>query len=395
MTAAITIKNLAHHVPAKVARRYHVSIAADWNEVAAQWQADHRFAVASPFQHAAWYSALYGAMASQGETLQPLIVCAFDAESGELAMRLPFVLLKERGLRTIAFADLDLTDYNAPQLGSAAPASPAEANRLWKAIVQALPPADVIRLRKMPLEKGGKPNPMAWLQGIRACPVNGNILVAENDWEAHRFARERTFRKELERSWRVFTREPSARFEVVTDPAGIARVFASMEEQQAVRMRSVGAQYVLDAPVESKFYRDLVTTGIASGYVVLTALVSEGQVVGSLLGIRDRDTYVMIRISNAAGKWANVSPGRLIIEKTMEHLHAQGYRRFDFSIGNYSYKRRFGVSTLPLVDYTQTIGLRGLPVSFRDHAAAKLRQYPRVRELLCRAIGKPVPREEA
>ena len=55
----------------------------------------------------------------------------------------------------------------------------------------------------------------------------------------------------------------------------------------------------------------------------------------------------MVRISNAGEKWSNCSPGRLIIERTMAALHQEnGVREFDFSVGNYAYKRRFGADAV-------------------------------------------------
>ncbi len=114
----------------------------------------------------------------------------------------------------------------------------------------------------------------------------------------------------------------------------------------------------------------------------------------TLLGIRSGARYVMIRISNAGDKWSNCSPGRLIIERTMAALHQDGVREFDFSIGNYAYKRRFGVTRLPLVDVSAALSWRGLPYALRDRAARELRHYPRLGAYLKRALGKPASREE-
>ena len=51
-------------------------------------------------------------------------------------------------------ADLDLTDYNAPMLGPAAPRDAKAARAMWKDLRDALRRlpggADLIRLRKMP-----------------------------------------------------------------------------------------------------------------------------------------------------------------------------------------------------------------------------------------------------
>ena len=48
---------------------------------------------------------------------------------------------------------------------------------------------------------------------------------------------ERTVRKELERSWRVFTRDPAAAFKIVTDRDEALRMLSTMEIQQGTRMQ--------------------------------------------------------------------------------------------------------------------------------------------------------------
>jgi hypothetical protein len=116
--------------------------------------------------------------------------------------------------------------------------------------------------------------------------------------------------------------------------------------------------------------------------------------VEQFLVVRCDARYVMIRISNAGEKWSNCSPGRLIIERTMAALHKDGVREFDFSVGNYAYKRRFGVTRLPLVDVSAALSWRGLPYALRDRAARELRSYPKLSAWLKRALGKPLSREE-
>lgn len=60
----------------------------------------------------------------------------------------------------------------------------------------------------------------------------------------------------------------------------------------------------------------------------------------------------------------------------MSTLHAQGCRSFDFSIGNYDYKRRLGVTPVPLYDYTEALGVAGVPMMVRARAAGELRKRP-------------------
>ncbi len=122
------------------------------------------------------------------------------------------------------------------------------------------------------------------------------------------------------------------------------RILATTEVQQGARMQSLGLNFILNDETCAAFYRHLVRDGVASGYAVVSALTVGEDIVATLLGIRTGSRYVMIRISNAGGEWSNCSPGRLIIERTMAALHQDGVREFDFTIGNYAYKRRFGVT---------------------------------------------------
>ena len=159
-------------------------------------------------------------------------------------------------------------------------------------------------------------------------------------------------------------------------------------------MQSLGLNFILNDETCAAFYRNLVRDGVGNGYALVSVLSVGDEVVATLLGIRSGARYVMIRISNAGDKWSNCSPGRLIIERTMAALHRDGVREFDFSIGNYAYKRRFGVERIALLDISAALSWRGIPYALRDRAARELRKYPGLASYVKRALGKPPSREE-
>jgi CelD/BcsL family acetyltransferase involved in cellulose biosynthesis len=372
---------------------FRVEFVHDWKQAAARWNNDS----ATLFQDSRWLEAWYAAFAVAGH-VEPLIAIILDAATGEPVALLPLIRRLQKGIRIVEFADLALTDYNAPVLGDAAPRDARAARALWRdlrAALRRLPGgADLIRLRKMPLDLDGRPNPLALQDGATPCPMNGNLVATGDDFDAWRYSLERTVRKELERSWRVFRRDPAAAFKIVADKAEALRMLATMEIQQGTRMQHLGLNFVLNDETCAAFYRNLVGDGFNSGYAVVSALTVDNEVVATLLGIRRGSRYVMVRISNAGEKWSNCSPGRLIIERTMAALHKDGVREFDFSIGNYAYKRRFGVAPLPLVDLTASLRWRGVPYALRDRAAVRLRRHPRLAAYVGRALGKPPSREE-
>jgi CelD/BcsL family acetyltransferase involved in cellulose biosynthesis len=373
---------------------FRVELLRDWKQAVARW---HDVSPSTPFQHRQWYSAWYDAFAGAGG-VEPLIAIVTDASTGERAALLPLIRRRHNNVTIVEFADLDLTDYNAPILGAAAPRDARGARVLWRSLLSALrrlsDPADLVRLRKLPVGLDGRPNPLALLDEAGPCSLNGNLVATGEDYDAWRYTLEKTVRKELERSWRVFARDPAASFAIITDASESTRILSTTEAQQGARMQSLGVNFVLNDETCASFYRNLVRDGVGNGYALVSALTVGDEVVATLLGIRSGARYVMIRISNAGEKWSNCSPGRLIIERTMAALHKHGVREFDFSIGNYAYKRRFGVARLPLIDISAALSARGWPYVLRDRAVRELRNYPRLDARLKRILGKPLSREE-
>jgi CelD/BcsL family acetyltransferase involved in cellulose biosynthesis len=394
MTALAT--NAANSAAGAISRAagFRVELLRDWKQAVARW---YDIDPPTPFQQPQWYAAWYDAFAG-ADGVESLIAMVTDATTGAQAALLPLVRRRQNGLAVIEFADLDLTDYNAPLLGVAAPRDAVAARRMWRDLTTALRRmeggADLIRLRKVPAMLGEKPHPLALLGDAGPCSLNGNVVVTGEDYDTWRFTLEKTVRKELERSWRVFTRDASAAFSIAADDSEALRILSTTEVQQSTRLQGLGLNYILNNETCAAFYRNLVRDGVGNGYALVSALTVGDEVVATLLGIRHGSHYVMIRISNAGDKWSKCSPGRLIIERTMAALHADGVREFDFSIGNYAYKRRFGVMRLPLVDVSSALSWRGWPYALRDRAARELRNYPRLETRIKRALGK-LSREES
>jgi CelD/BcsL family acetyltransferase involved in cellulose biosynthesis len=384
----------AGHLDASGARRtprYRVELFDDWNEVAARWT---NAPATTPFQDFRWLTAWYRAFTE----VDPIVAVITDARTMEQAALLPLVCRMHRGLRLVEFADLDLTDYNAPLIGPAAPRDTAGAQAMWQDLLTALKRmpggTDLIRLRKLPRDLGGRPNPLALLEGTGRSAVNGNLVTIGENFDAWRHSLGRNARKGFLKSWRVFTRDPRAKFRIVTTPDEASRVMAAMEAQQGARMQALGLSFALNDQAYAAFHRDLVAANLAAGYAVLTALTVGEEVVATLLGIRNGAHYVMVRFSNSGEKWANCSPGLLVIERTMAALHADGVRSFDFGTGNYAYKRKFGVAQLPLLNITRALSWRGKPLAMRDRIVRALRRYPRLSGRISRALGKQSAREE-
>ncbi|SED62839.1 Acetyltransferase involved in cellulose biosynthesis, CelD/BcsL family [Rhizobiales bacterium GAS191] len=348
-------------------------------------------AAASPFQHRTWLATWFET-AGRHPHVVPLVASIRDEARGQVAMVLPLIELRQNGRILIEFADLGVTDYNAPLLGPAAPHCVAGARKLWAALTRHLPKADAIRLTKMPGVIAGRPNPLALLSASQPSSLHGNVLKLAS-YDEFKRDRGRTYRKELERSWRVFERLGGTEFRRVTDVESALGVLQRIEEQQERRIRGLGLPYILDTPDIANFYRELVIGGLGSGYTVMTVLLAGEDVVAALLGVRDDGVFSMVRISNAGEAWRSCSPGRLVITRTIEQLSAEGCGCFDFTIGDYEFKRRLGGERLELFELTQARSLRGLPMAAEASLKGHLRRHPRLakwsRQLFQRRAAGP------
>jgi CelD/BcsL family acetyltransferase involved in cellulose biosynthesis len=353
--------------------RYEVLIEQHTAGLARRWNSDASQAAATPFQSGLWLETWYATIGSAiGE---PILLTAIDRASGKIAARLPLIQRDSGGLRVIEFADHGVSDNNALILGSAAPRDAPGARMLWTALRGALPKADLVRFTKMPFEIDGQINPLVLLRSARRSRLSRNVITIES-WNDYLSGLQRTFRKQIDRSWRAFASHDGGTFRQIQNCEEASRVFGELERQQSVRMRSRGSPYHLDKEEFAAFYRRLASEGVADGTVVLTALMQHDEVVAALLGMVRGTTYVMVRVSIGSNRWAHYSPGRLVIMQTMQMLHARGYRHFDLSIGDQDYKRRLGGRPHRLFDLTQALTVRGMPMLVLDRTKHFVRQHP-------------------
>jgi CelD/BcsL family acetyltransferase involved in cellulose biosynthesis len=330
----------------------------------------------TPYQSARWLGAWYAALGARPD-VAPLAVAVRAAVDGRPALLLPLVAVRAGGLRAVEFADLEVTDYNAPILGPAAPGDRAGAMALWRAVRACLPSADLARLTKMPATLAGRANPLALLPGVAPSPVFGNLVEVGDDYLAwQQAALDGSVRNDLRRAARRFERHASAMYLRARDPATARRVYDDLRAMQRRRAAEAGFAYRLDEPAYDAVYRQALEAGLADGSVVLTALAVGEETVAASFAIGDGRSCALLRIADAGGTWRKDMVARLLMDRTMAQLHEEGYRAFDFSLGDQAYKRRIGARPIGLVELTQALSPRGAPQLAFDRTRAFVRTQP-------------------
>ena len=352
-----------------VAVRFTAAIEPSFDAAFDVWERMAEEGDALPFQRRPWLAA-WASTIGRGPELDLLPVTVRDGAGAPIA-GIPLVR-ERRGLRRIGFADGGLVDYNAPILGRNVPQDRDGAARLWAALRHVLPPADTIRLERMPRRVGARANPLALLPDALPSRSLGLALTLEHGYEGWVAARPRRYRMELGRCARLFDALPGARFERVAarDASG---VLCALETLQRSRVAALERPYALDDPRVHAFHHALAADGDAG---TLFALRVGEEIVAALFGIRVGAGFIMLRVA-ADPEHARCSPARLVITRAMERLAAEGVRTIDFGLGDYDYKRRLGGEAVDLVDLVAARSWRGLGEFVGHRGRAALRANPR------------------
>lgn len=366
--------------------RFIVEVFDGADEALAALDSVQRNLVSTGFQSLNWLTVVYEDLA-QAKRVMPRLVVVSERNTGDVVLILPLLVTKKRTLRVARFADLGVSDYGAPILGPAALTKRRSVRRVWRAIRHALKDVDMIRLERMPAEIAGRPNPLVTRPSIVPSQHSGNVLTIETTVEDFVRSRGKKYRKEIERCTRLWEKEGTPRFARATRPDEIAHAYSALEEQQALRHEKLGSKYVLDEPAYRAFYERLVMDGTECDLGYIFTLEAGGAIVATLFGIVHDGTFTLLRISNGGDRWSHLSPGRLIVVEAMKYFVARGVRRFDFGIGDYPFKRGFGVTEVPLYDLIVARDLAALPRALFHRWKGRLRKSERLRALYRRLKG--------
>src|SRR5262245_8202479 len=161
---------------------------------------------ATAFQTATWLAPLYDVLLPRLGG-RPLGIAVHDARSGELALVLPLVVVREGHLKIARIPDFGVSDCRAPVLGPAAPANALGAAALWAAVLPVLDGIDLVDLTQMPPDISGCPNPLALLPLAQQASHSRHVIAVSGTVEDLVRSCGRKYRKEVERSFRVLAKE--------------------------------------------------------------------------------------------------------------------------------------------------------------------------------------------
>lgn len=320
------------------------------------------------FQRIEWVQALIAHL-SAAQRAEPLVVEV--RRGGQPVLLLPLARRRRRGVRIVEALDLGVCDYAAPVVAPGAASSPADAERIWRAVRAVLPPADLIRLTRLPGDLGPVPNPLALVPGARRLALTRSGFVLEGDPESllKRVCSASTHRDLVRRTKRL-DRHADVRFVVAADAAEVAELFDVLVAQRRERFREIGRFEPLDEPGMAAFYRAAALAEPGTGLVRVFGLRAESEWIATAYGLVHGGAFHGVLLAMAGGAWRATAPGLLIASRIMVWARREGLTYFDFTVGAQPYKAGFRPQERPLFEIAEAATLRGRLVLAGERSAA-------------------------
>ena len=334
----------------------------------------------SAFSSPHWLGPLFEHLAPQ-VSAEPFGVVIRREPEGTLAGVLPLALTRERGLRTVRFADFGVTDYAAPIVGPAFPADAASSAAFRDAALRALSNYDLVRFERVLPSIAEYANPLAAHTAAGRSRMSAHRIAIPGTVREHVSALGRKVRKEVDRCQRNIADAGALTLNRAQTAEAAARSLAWLEAQQAERWEGTQGRYRLDQPAYGRFYRAVLERGVEAGFADVFTLLSGEVPVGAVFGVHGANSFTVLRIASDDATWGRFSPGRITLIAVMEHLVASGVRTFDLGIGDYEFKRRLGAEPHPLTELTAPLSWSGIPVVAGLRTKAFLRRQPALKGL--------------
>jgi CelD/BcsL family acetyltransferase involved in cellulose biosynthesis len=363
------------NAPAWQANKISLEVYSDLAALEHDWRKFEQTADCTPFQTFDWLDAWQRHVGTlHGVT--PAIIVARRGD--DILMLLPLAVQKRALARRLGFLGGDLCDYHAPLLAPdfAAHAEPDGFAALWRdirALLQATPALrhDIIVLEKMPENVGTQPNPMLCLD-VQLNPSGAYETALTANWEQFYTAkrssatrrRDRTKVKRLGELGEVkfVNPEPGKDTDATLD---------ALIVQKSKQFGRMGVPNLFARPGYVAFYRELANAPRTRKLVHLSRLDVGTTWAALNLGLTFRDCYFHILASYDDGEVSRFGPGAAHLRELLRYAIERGLKRFDFTIGDESYKRDWCDTEQRLHDYSAAVTLRGWP--FAAFSLAKRR----------------------
>jgi len=326
--------------------KWFVEIHDNVDHLETEWSALAGRDNATPFQSHGFMRLVFRVLMAN-RLAEPVVALVRSGDGRPVAL-FPMMRSRRHGLRWL-HTDVRPVDYCAPifEPSLAADAMPG----VVKAVLAAVSDVDLLYCNRLPDRFGKRPNPFVRLPNAARLRLSAWMLdLAGRSADDVVAARSANFRTNLRRRTQKLARAHQRKFHLAMDGEIDEADIAAFRDLRAASTEEKGRTDILAEDDWSELYLGLLKGegGACRGW--LSKLEVDGEPIAYLFGICDARHVVATLPASKLGAWKLYSPGLQLFAETIEHFRAAGSDRFDLSIGDMDYKRRFGCEEIGLYD---------------------------------------------
>ncbi len=171
-------------------------------------------------------------------------------------------------------------------------------------------------------------------------------------------------KESLQRPFRWFSRNGRLSFRNIDNDAEAQHLLTAFFSQHIDRWRKAKHPSLFLEPDNKRFYQQLVREMLPTGRLVFSMIEHNGEAIAFHIGFNYADTFLWYKPSFDI-RLQKHSPGNVLLRFLLQHSIGHNNKRFDFTVGDEPFKRRYANAT----PYNTNVLLTS---KMRPYAAARL-----------------------
>ncbi len=362
--------------------------------VKSEWRHFEQFADCTGFQAFEWLAGWYRHVGRIAGFVPVIAVGHFAG--GETALIVPLAAEPGRAVRRLCWFGQDLCDYNAPLLSPdfSQRVTPARFLALWRRLckqIQSDPQTryDWIELEKMPQTIGDQINPFTHL-AVTHNPSGAHVTRLGDDWEKFYFDKRSSATRRHDRAKRRHMSQfGEVRFVSCSGGEDARRAMEQLIGQKRHALFRRGIPDIFSRPGIKQLFLEIASNDALRHLFHISRIEVGDACVAANFAILFGDCYYHVLASyDDMAPAAQFGPGALHLRELLAHAIRQGFKRFDFTIGDEPYKREWADSGLNLYDYSAASTWRGWPAALFSAGRRRIKRFIKQTPVLWKPVSR-------
>jgi CelD/BcsL family acetyltransferase involved in cellulose biosynthesis len=335
--AATSRKEIAHALPGYI----QLTVTSSFAEIEPLWRSLEKRSTSSPFQHFDWLESWHRHLGADHD-ITPCLVAGRDSNGDAPVFLLPMGTVRRHGLTVLKWLGGRHTNYKMGLFDRhwLAANSGEPFRRLFEAVLDALPPVDLVEFIDQPTKWNGLDNPFRTI-GAHSAASSAYAISLQSDFESlYASKRSRGTIAKARKRERSFNRRHELEKHLARDPNEILRVLETVFEHKGIRLREMGVHNFFVDPGQEDFFREISTAHAGKDNPFhLFYLLAGGEIAATWIGMADNGCmYGMMNTMSPERELRRHSPGEVLLRHAIAWCCENGFHTFDLATGESRYK---------------------------------------------------------